>query len=198
MKVIEQRAMMRLVLLVLFLALPSVASASGTYFTTAQVLKEFFPRSERVTYRKLPVTASHAATLEKKLGYVPAKREYVVFVALTGDKIDGYAIVDDERGQHEPITFAVKLSPDGVVQRQEVMVYREKYGEEITDPRFKAQFAGKTSKDALRAGVDVDVVTGATISCRSMAIGVRRAIALVETLVLSEGAVAAAGPKTQG
>lgn len=188
MTVIE-RAPMRLSLIALVLALaallPRPAEAAATYFTTAQVLKEFFPKSQKVTYRKFPLTAEQSAALAKRLGYQAPRSEYVIFVALTGEHVDGYAVIDEERGQHEPITFAVKFSPAGVVERQEVMVYREKYGEEIRDPRFRAQFVGKTGKDPLRAGNDIDVVTGATISSRSMAVGVRRAIALVEELILA-------------
>lgn len=164
---------------------PLTTEAAGTYFTTAQVLREFFPKSERVTFKKLALTPSQVTSLTARLGYKPPKPEYVVFIALTGTKVDGYAVIDDERGQHEPITFAVKLSPAGVVERQEIMVYRESYGEEIADARFRRQFVGKSAKDPIRAGVDIDAVTGATISSRSIAIGVRRAVALVQELVLA-------------
>jgi Na+-translocating ferredoxin:NAD+ oxidoreductase subunit G len=166
------------------LSLP--ARAAGTYFTTPQVLREFFPKSERVTYRKVKLEPADLAALQERLGYRPSKPEYIIFVATTGAQVDGYAVIDDEMGQHELITFAVKLSPAGAVERHEVMVYREAYGEEITDPRFRKQFVGKTAKDPVRAGQDVDVVTGATISSRSMAIGVRRALILVEELVLKK------------
>ncbi|HWV37046.1 MAG TPA: FMN-binding protein [Vulgatibacter sp.] len=176
-------ALFRLALALILLA-PAFASASATYYTTPQLLREFFPSSERVTYRKIAPSAAQERILRERLGYRPARREYVIYVAYTGERVDGYAVIDDERGQHEPITFGVKLSPAGVVERQEVMVYREKYGEEIVDPRFRAQFVGKGPGDALRAGQDVDVITGATISSRSMAIGVRRAVALLDVLVL--------------
>jgi hypothetical protein len=169
----------------LALCLSGPARATTTFFTTPALLKEFFPSSERVTYRKLTPSPEQAKALQDRLGYKPTRREYVVFVALTGERVDGYALVDDELGQHEPITFGVKLSPKGVIERQEVMVYRESYGAEIVDPRFRKQFVGKSGKDPLRAGVDVDVITGATISSRSMAAGVRRALALLEVLVLS-------------
>ena len=174
-----------LVLLALCLALNAApARAAATYFTTPQVLRTFFPKSERVTFRKLKLTEAQRQALEARLGYAPARSEYILFVAMTGERVDGYAIVDEEKGQHELITFAVKLSPTGVVAQQEVMVYREAYGEEITDPRFRKQFQGKRAQDAVRAGVDVDVVTGATISSRAMAVGVRRALVLVDELVL--------------
>ncbi len=178
-----------ILLLVVSFAIPGTAAASATYFTTPQVLKAFFPKSERVTYKRLRLGEAERKRLADRLGYAPARPEYVVFVAMTGEQIDGYAIIDDERGQHEPITFAVKISPAGVVERQEVMVYREKYGEEITDPRFRAQFEGKSGKDQVRAGQDVDVISGATISSRSMAVGVRRAIAIVDELVIAPAAL---------
>jgi hypothetical protein len=168
------------------------ARAAGTFFTTPQVLKEFFPKSQRVTYRKVKLGPAELAAVQGRLGYRPAKPEYVIFVATTGEHVDGYAIIDDELGQHEQITFAVKLSPAGVVERHEVMVYRESYGEEITDSRFRRQFQGKTAKDPVRAGVDIDVVTGATISSRSMAMGVRRALVLLDELILKPGALSGA------
>lgn len=170
------------------------ARASGTYFTTPQVLREFFPKSERVTFQRLKLTPAQVDALKGRLGYAPPRSEYVVFVATTGGQVDGYAVVDEEKGQHELITFAVKLSPRGVVERQEVMVYRESYGEEITDPRFRKQFTGKRASDPVRAGVDVDVVTGATISSRAMAVGVRRVLALVDELVVKPATAAAAAP----
>ena len=144
------------------------ARAAATYFTTPQVLKAFFPRSERVTYRKVKPEGAQLAALQTRLGYKPAKAEYVFFVATTGEHVDGYALIDEELGQHEQITFAVKLSPEGAVERHEVMVYRESYGQEIADARFRRQFQGKTVKDPVRAGEDIDVVTGASISSRSM------------------------------
>lgn len=177
-----------------FLALlPAEGARAATYYSTAQILREFFPGSERITYRKEVLDEARAKRIVERLGYRPAKKEYVIFVATTGGKVDGYAFIDDEKGQHEPITFGVKLSPEAVVERQEVMVYRERYGDEVTDPRFRAQFVGMTSRNSIRAGADVDVVTGATISSRSMAIGVRRAVILLEELLLAQGSEAPKG-----
>jgi electron transport complex protein RnfG len=181
--------------LLLGLALAPAAHAASTYFTPQQVLREFFPKSEKVSFRRVVLSAQQAAALRGRLGYTPPRPEYVIFVATSGGQVDGYAIIDEERGQHEAITFAVKLSVQGVVQRQEVMVYREKYGDEIRDSRFRRQFEGKTVKDAVRAGADVDVVTGATISSRSIAIGVRRALILLDELVLNPGGLAGAAPQ---
>ncbi|HLK92623.1 MAG TPA: FMN-binding protein [Polyangia bacterium] len=159
------------------------AHAEAAYYTTRSVLSAFFPKSERVTYRTLVLDGATRKRLESRLGYVPALDRYTIFVALTQGKVDGYAVIDDEKGLHEPITFATKLSPQGTVERVEIMVYREPRGDEVRDPRFRKQFEGRTSRDALRLGRDIDAVSGATISSASLALGVRRATVLVEELV---------------
>lgn len=158
------------------------ARADEVYWTPKALLKDFFPKSEKVTYLSLEI-AGHRAEIEKRLGYTPPKPKYVIFVAKTGEQIDGYAVIDEELGQHEPITFGVKLSATGAVERTEVMAYRERYGSEIREARFRQQFTGKSSSDAIRAGDDVVVISGATISSKSITIGVRRAVALVSVLL---------------
>jgi electron transport complex protein RnfG len=174
---------------------PSVAQAEDVYWTTKDLLKDFFKTSERVTYVKLE-TARQRAQVEKILGYAPKKPSYVVFVAKTSDRIDGYAVIDEEMGQHQPITFGVKISATGQVERLEIMVYREGYGDEIREKRFRRQFEGKTKQDDIRFGDDVVAVTGATISSQAMAIGVRRAVALVA--VAEQQLVANASPAGPG
>ena len=167
------------------------------YATPKTVLASFFPKSERVTYRTLPLDARAKARLAHRLGYTPARESYTVFVALTQGKVDGYAVIDDELGLHQPITFATRLTSRGVVDRVEIMVYREPRGDEVRDPRFRKQFEGKTAADPLRIDRDIDAVSGATVSSASLATGVRRAAILVEELALEASApstVAAASP----
>lgn len=158
----------------------AVARAESRSFTTRSVLKEFFPDSDKVTYEVFKPTPSQRAALRKRLGYKLARKSYIFYVAKTGDDIDGYAFIDDQMGQHLPITFGVKLSRDGVVLRQEVMNYREQRGGEISDKRFRKQFVGKTVDDPIRANDDIDCVSGATISSRAIAVGVRRTVVLFD------------------
>jgi Na+-translocating ferredoxin:NAD+ oxidoreductase RnfG subunit len=130
------------------------------------------------------VTQALRERLSQRLGYAPKRSSYDIFVAQTGEHVDGYAIIDDELGQSEPITFAVALTPDGVVERTEILVYREPRGDEVRSRRFLDQLRGKTLRQPLRTGVDIDAVSGATISSRSMAQGVRRALVLFDELIL--------------
>jgi electron transport complex protein RnfG len=173
------------------------ARAEANYYSSRTILAAFFPKSQRVTYRTFAIDPALRARLTQRLGYAPARDRYTIFVALTQDKVDGYAVIDDQMGLHQPITFATQLSPRGAVERMEIMVYREPRGDEVRDPRFRQQFVGKTSRDRLRVNDDVDAVSGATVSSVALALGVRRAAVLVEELAPSLGALALAPAAAQ-
>ena len=161
----------------------SEARAEGVFFSTTDLLRDFFRSSQSVTYRKLSLGAADRARLARRLGYAPARDQYTFFVAQSGAHVDGYALIDEENGEHLPITFAVKLSPTGVVERQEIVAYREPRGDEVRDSHFRRQFVGKSARDPIAADLDIVAVSGATISSRAMAVGVRRAVVLFDELV---------------
>ena len=133
--------------------------------------------------------------VEARLGYTLPRDSYTIFIATTGEHVDGYAVIDDELGEHLPITFAVKLSPTGVVERQEIVAYREPRGDEVRDERFRRQFQGKSVRDGVRAGEDIVTIGGATISSRSMAVGVKRVLVLVDEALLRPLQISAASTR---
>ena len=175
------------------IAYAAPAEADSTFFTKRTVLTSFFPKSDKVSFKKFQPSKLQREALKRQLGYELSKSSYYFFVASSktsgGTVVDGYAFIDDEMGQHRPITFAVKLSPDGVVLREEVMVYRESHGSEIRSPRFSKQFKGKTVRDSMRPNKDIDCVSGATISSRAITVGVRRALVLFDTAITSTKAI---------
>lgn len=165
-------------------ALPAYAA---TYWTLPEVLKSFFTSSKKVTYKKITLDEPTADEIGKKLG-APIKREWVVYVAESDGRRDGFAIKDQEKGMHEPIDFAVQFTPSGVIERVEILEYREPYGDEVRSSRFREQFKGKSASDPLTAGKDIDIVSGATISSRSVALGAKRDI-LVLTAAMKSGSL---------
>lgn len=166
----------------LLAVLPAYAA---TYWTVPGVMKSFFSSSKRVTFKRVTLPEADASEIAKKLGASQVRRDWVIYLGETDGRLDGYAIVDDEKGMHEPIDFAVRFTPKGAVERVEVMVYREPYGDEVRSDRFRAQFQGKTAGDPITAGKDIDIVSGATISSRSMAVGVKRDALILQTALKS-------------
>jgi Na+-translocating ferredoxin:NAD+ oxidoreductase subunit G len=164
--------------LVLVLVGVAVPAHATDYWSLPRLLGDFFAGSERVKSKAVTLSDADAAAIEKKLG-VPVKRDWSVYFGMLGDKRTGYAIHDGEIGLHEPIDFGVRFGLGGGVERVEIMAYREPYGDEVRQDRFRRQFAGKTAADPITAGKDIDIISGATYSSKSVALGVKR-----DTLVL--------------
>src|SRR6185369_8394923 len=101
----------------------AVASQGGV----RELLSTRFGRSERVSFVKVAVEGPMRQRIEAELGRRLPRESYNVYVATTAGKVDGYALFDEERGQHEMISFATFFDATGHVTSVEVVTYREAY-----------------------------------------------------------------------
>lgn len=165
----------------LFVLGASPAWAQTTiYLKPAEALKILFADSKEVVSEKKRLSTDQKKRVEKELGSKIARDEWIFYVARSGGKIDGYAVIDSEIGKTEPITFITAISPSGVIKGVEVLVYRESHGSEVREKAFVKQFAGKRSSDPIRVGQDIKNISGATLSARALALGAKRGVALWE------------------
>ena len=91
-------------------------------------------------------------------------------------------IIDRILGKHEFITYAIAITPDGKVKGIEIMEYRETYGNQIREPKWRQQFVGKSVHDPLKLDKDISNISGATLSCAHITDGVRRVLYTYEIL----------------
>ncbi|MCB1590741.1 MAG: FMN-binding protein, partial [Xanthomonadales bacterium] len=94
-------------------------------------------------------------------------------------------ILDQVIGKHENIDLAVGLDQHGAVVGIEVLTYRESYGDEVRNPRWRAQFHGHDGSEHLQLDEQIHNISGATLSCAHITDGINR---LTQTwrLVLSQ------------
>lgn len=163
------------------------AAAEQVYWQQDALLADMFPTADRFEPAPLSLSPEQLAAANAALGYTLPRQTYTFLAARQGPMLLGWVLIDEQVGQHEPITFAVQIAPDRSVIRHEVVVYRERYGAEVRDRRFRAQFVGKTAADPLTAGRDIRIVSGATYSSKAMAVGVKRAVVLASYLSVSHG-----------
>jgi electron transport complex protein RnfG len=177
---------------------PVRAAHAEQFWTTQALLADQFKSSQNVTYVRVRLDPVARGRIDARLGRALPKSEYTLFVAKSGERIDGYALFDEQVGQHEPISFATFFDAAGAITRVEVVAYREPYGDGIRAERFRKQFLGRSVRSRFRAGDDIDTISGATISSRSMSIAVERAAALVDTWLHKQAQPLAAsdGPRT--
>ena len=154
------------------------STTAETLLTQEQALRIVFPKSESVKAETKTLTAEQRGTLEKSTGLRFPEVDYPTFVATSKGQTDGYAVILNEIGKHENITFIVGVSPKGKVMEVAVMEYRESRGGEVKEQRFLSQFRGKQASDPIRVNQDIVNYTGATLSSYAISRGVRRALAL--------------------
>jgi Na+-translocating ferredoxin:NAD+ oxidoreductase RnfG subunit len=149
------------------------------YMSREEALKALIPEAEEFTEETVLLTEDHRKRIESLMGGRVRETEATFWVGARAGQATGYATVLDVIGKEQPITFMVAVSPDGSVRGVHVMTYRESQGSEIRSKRFLTQFVGKTLDAPLRLGRDVHGISGATLSSRSTAYAVKKALALV-------------------
>lgn len=161
---------------------PLLAWQERKYLSLDQALKLVFPTTGSVHKEDFTLSDTQAASVEQIIRLKLSSHAVTVFRGETNGTTDGYALVANEIGKDQYITFIVGISRDFKVQRVALMVFRETRGWEVEDPRFTNQFRGKTAKDRLLIGSDIIGITGATLSSRAFCRGTKKALAVCETL----------------
>lgn len=85
-------------------------------------------------------------------------------------------VVPGERGYAGPIELVVGLDGEGSITGLEVLSHTEtpSYVRGLTQGSFLDQFVGKTVRDSLKMGLDLDGLTGATVTSDAVARAVRK------------------------
>jgi Na+-translocating ferredoxin:NAD+ oxidoreductase RnfG subunit len=163
---------------------PQEMGQEDVFLTEDEATRLMFPKSERISQEVIHLTPEKKKTIEERIGWHFPEEQFAVFIGRTGDRIDGYAVVQNTIGKHKPITYMVGVDPDGEVLNIEVLVYRESRGSEVRTKRFNAQYEGKTVFDPIRMNKDIINISGATMSVRSLSAGVKRTLVIVDEIYL--------------
>jgi hypothetical protein len=153
------------------------------YLGEAEAIKVVFA-DMAVQRQKVTPTAAQRTMIERHLGRRLPERDVTFLVGRKGGHVDGYGLILEEVGKHDPITFIVGISPDLRVKDVAVMVFRERRGDGIKRRRFLQQFPGKGPADKLMLTHDIIPITGSTMSSVAVTAGVKRALALTSVLML--------------
>ena len=86
-----------------------------------------------------------------------------------------YAYFTDAPSKIDKFTYMIIFDLNLKIMYTEVLKYRENYGAEICSKRFLRQFEGKSNGIDLEFDEDIDGVSGATISSKSITISVKKA-----------------------
>lgn len=160
---------------------PDGPEAVKVYYTQEEALAKVFAEADTLWVERWTPTPAEREELEIRLGW-GVQEESIDIHRATGEGEDlGFAVITEEQGRFKPITFIVKMSAERKVDLVLVMVYRESRGDGVKRQRFLKQFRDKDTDDHLRLNRDLVGVSGATMSSRALARGVKKVLAMVET-----------------
>jgi len=159
---------------------PDGPEAVKVYFTAEEALDKVFAKPDTLWAEQWSPTPQERTELEGRLGWRVTENTFAIHRARKNGVDLGYAMITQEQGRFKPITFIVKLSAERRVDMVLVMVYRESRGDGVKRQRFLKQFHDKGASDHLRLNRDIVAVSGATMSSRALAAGVKRVLAIVD------------------
>lgn len=159
---------------------PDGPEAVKVYYTEDEALAKVFAKADTLWTDIWRPSPEERSTLEGRLGWELKEEAFVIHRAHRAQEDLGYALITEEQGRFKPITFIVHVSAEGRVAMVLVMVYRESRGDGVKRQRFLKQFRKKDVEDHLRLNRDIVGVSGATMSSRALAAGVKKVLAVVD------------------
>jgi Na+-translocating ferredoxin:NAD+ oxidoreductase RnfG subunit len=147
---------------------PSVLYAE-TYLNTEQAQHLLFS-GESLTSAPMTLSDAQEKAIEKASGVNVREKQVKAWKSTSG----GWFILDNAVGKHEFIDFALALTAGGAVKGVEILTYRETYGGEVRQPKWRAQFSGKTTAQPVKIDKDIKNISGATLSSVHMTDAIRR------------------------
>lgn len=157
--------------------LAPLTAQAAQYLTVEQAQRLLFPSATEYPAQAVALTNTQVRAIEQASNTRVINRKPPAWRAMAGDQLLGHLFVDRVYGKHEFITYALAVTADGQVAGVEILDYRETHGDQVRQPRWRAQFLGKDADDAVKLGRDIQNISGATLSCRHLTDGVRRLLA---------------------
>jgi len=150
---------------------------SDKVVTLKDGLKEMLQAKGAAKLSKLTLTptADQKAAVQKKCS-IDVTGTYTFYQGLRADgSLVGTVGVIDEAGKEGPLQMLVGLTPEGSIYDAAFTVFGEERGKPALSWNFLKQFIGKTASSPLMPGKDVDGVSGASYTSKSVAIIMKRA-----------------------
>jgi thiamine biosynthesis lipoprotein len=163
------------------LAVPCLAAPlwAEEGMSRVEALRSAFAGCDETLKHEVQIDAATRETLGACLGRDCRRQSWIYFEGRSGGRCRAYAVIDEVMGKHQMITYMAVFGPDLAVQRIEILQYREAYGGEIRQERFRRQFYGARPGSRLRLNTEIRNISGATISCRAITDAVNEQLSLL-------------------
>lgn len=97
-------------------------------------------------------------------------------------KLLGYAYLGEAPSKKRMFDYAVFFTPDFIIKKSKVLIYREDFGRQIGTRRWLSQFKGMSSENRPKFEENISGISGATISASSMTRAVNNVLQSISVL----------------
>ena len=156
---------------------------AAKYMSLEQAQALIFAQAQEFVPAPVTLTLEQIERIERQSGVKVRAPDQHVWQARAAGKLLGWFIVDQVLGKHELITYAVGINPDGTVRQFQVIEYREAYGFQVRELKWRDQFVGKTIADPLKVGTDIVNISGGTLSSQHVTDGIKRLLAFHQVVL---------------
>ena len=153
---------------------------AARYMSLEQAQALIFAQADEFVPAPVTLTPDQIERIERQSRVQVRAPRQQVWLARTAGKPLGWLILDQVIGKHDLITYAAGINLDGTLRQFQVIEYREAYGYQVRELKWRDQFVGKTAADPLEVGTDILNISGATLSCRHMTDGIKRLLAFYQ------------------
>lgn len=150
------------------------------YLSIEQAQKAIFDKADTFKPMAVALNADQTSKIKNSASTGTPIPDKKIWQVLEAGKQVGWFVVDEVYGKHEFITYAVGINLDGTVRMIDIMDYRETYGYQVREAGWRGQFVGKNSSASFKLNKGIDNISGATLSCKHMADGVKRVLTLYD------------------
>lgn len=149
------------------------------YMSLGQAVKSYLPKGAKVFKVTKKLKASDKKRLLTDYGWKATESKYTFYVGKDGSGTPlAYVFVVPEIFNTCFHKYAVGMKPDGEVIETAIVELSCPRAFPINRKSFLKQFRGKGHSDPLTTKLDIDGVTGATLSAEATATATRKAVSL--------------------
>lgn len=159
-------------------SLPLMASV---LITPKDALKATFGESVKVKKKPLLIKTSQAVSIQKKAKAKLESKIVRLYVAKQKD-IVAYGVLLNRNVRTKKTAVLYMITPDGQLKAAEIVAFKEPI-EYLPTETWMDQFRDVNDSKSLRMGAGVSVITGATMSARTISDGARLAMAIFEEAI---------------
>ena len=158
----------------ILIILTSFLAAGSIKITCEEHLFNLYPENTDIRMHILKLDNQMKKEVENQVKQKFYRDKLYYWTISQDDTTIAFAFLDNVIGKSMPITFLVILNINGNIINTNVIKYREAYGGEVGNKGWLQQFLYRNNNSSYNIGKDINGISGATISVKSMSKGIQK------------------------